>query len=68
MLATNRFVLAIYVDRSTRQWIVRDRDGNFWIVPPGEHSWEQREPFEPSDDTDLAPVPGHYRSLFQLPT
>jgi hypothetical protein len=67
MLATTRFVLAIYVDRSTRQWIVRDREGNFWIVPPGDLSWEQREPFELSDNTDLVPVPGHYRSLFQLP-
>jgi hypothetical protein len=66
MLA-EKCVLAIYVDRSTRRWIVRDPDGNFWSVPGGEEAWDQREPFQIEDDTELEPIPGHYKYLLQLP-
>jgi hypothetical protein len=67
MLTTTRRVLALYVDRATHQWIVRDPDGSFWVVPTGPDAWEHREPFTCADDTDLAPVPGHYKYLLQLP-
>jgi len=67
MFAVRRQVLSIFVDRSTQQWIVRDADGNFWIVPSGEDAWSRRTPFLPSEDTDLEPVPGHYKYLLQLP-
>jgi hypothetical protein len=60
-------MLALYVDRSTQQWIVRDPDGNFWIVPAIENAWENREPFQLSQDSDLEPVPGHYKYLLHLP-
>jgi hypothetical protein len=60
-------VLGLYVDRSTRQWIVRDPDGNFWSVRSGEQPWEHREPFQIADDTELEPIPGHYKYLLRLP-
>ena len=67
MLAVRKHAVALYVDRSTQQWIVRDPEGNFWIVPSVDDAWEHREPFEPTEDTDLEPVPGHYKYLLRLP-
>jgi hypothetical protein len=67
MHAMTKQVLTLYVDRSTQQWIVRDPDGHFWAVPSVEDAWEHREPFQLAEGTDLAPVPGHYKYLLQLP-
>ena len=33
MLTLRKNVVALYVDRSSQQWIVLDAEGNFWIVP-----------------------------------
>ncbi len=33
MVDSMRLVSSIYVDRSKSQWVVRDREGNLWIVP-----------------------------------
>jgi hypothetical protein len=60
-------VVALYADRISQQWIVRDPEGNFWIVPCIENAWEQRLPFYPNDETTLEPVPGHYIDMFGLP-
>ena len=58
----------IFVDRSrTDHWIVRDPEGNFWIVPPVDNAWECRQPFYPTEQTDLEAVPGHYRAMLNLP-
>jgi hypothetical protein len=59
--------LSLYVDRSSQQWIVRDADGAFWSVPVDEDGWKNREPFTPTEDTELEPVPGHYHYLLRLP-
>lgn len=67
MLAIRNRVIAIFVDRSAQQWIVKDADGNFWAVHSGENAWNHREPFHPTEDTELEPVPGHYKYLFHLP-
>ena len=58
--------LALYVERSQRRWVVRDPDGNFWIVPPGDQPWDQRLPYEPTEEAELEPVPGHYISMLGL--
>lgn len=59
---------AIYVDRTcTDHWIVRDPEGNFWIVPPVANAWEERRPFQPTESTALEAIPGHYRSMLGLP-
>jgi hypothetical protein len=64
MVSTEKPVMSLYVDRKCPEhWIVRDPEGQFWAVPPGEHAWERREPFEPSDGVELEPVPGHYIDL-----
>ena len=67
MLAVRKCAVALYVERSTQKWIVRDPDANFWIVPSVEDAWDHREPFQPTEDTDLEPVPGHYKYLLELP-
>jgi hypothetical protein len=59
--------VAIFVDRSCQQWVVRDPEGNFWLVPPEENPWDHRQPFDPSGATDLEPVPGHYKYMLELP-
>jgi hypothetical protein len=59
--------LDLYVDRSSGRWVVRDPDGNFWIVPPTDTAWEDRRPFSPDEETELEPVPGHYKHLLGLP-
>ena len=67
MVAVRRQVLALYVDRCNQQWIVRDHDGNYWILPQGDNPWGARQPFCPTDETELEPVPGHYKHTLGLP-
>lgn len=67
MLTVRTSVIGIYVDRSSRQWIVRDFEGNFWILPPTETPWDDRQPFFPAEETDLEPVPGHYKYMLGIP-
>ncbi len=67
MLTLRKSAVALFVDRSVRRWIVRDPEGNFWLLPPGENSWNHREPFQPTDETTLEPVPGHYKDMIGLP-
>ena len=43
------------MDRSSRCWIVRDPDGNFWQVPSVENPWDHRQPFQA---TGGKPKPG----------
>jgi hypothetical protein len=58
---------AVFVERSTRQWVVRDPQGQFWILPAGDDPWRHREPFQPTEATGLDPVPGHYKHVLGLP-
>jgi hypothetical protein len=58
---------AIFVDRSCPQWIVRDPQGEFWLVPSVERPWEHRQPFQPTEQTSLEPIPGHYADMLGLP-
>jgi len=51
------------VDRASRQWIVLDREGMFWVVPANEEGWSQRQPYTPTDESELEPVPAHYRYM-----
>ena len=68
MIAVSSRMVALFVDRSCRDhWIVRDPEGNFWIVPSGENAWECRSPFEPTEETELEAVPRHYLSMLDLP-
>jgi hypothetical protein len=68
MFALERRMVALFVDRTQPEhWIVRDPDGNFWIVRPVDNAWDSREPFVPTEETELEPVPGHYKYMLNLP-
>jgi hypothetical protein len=68
MTEGRRLTFALYVDRSSQQWIVLDPHGQFWIVPANEeNAWDQRQPFCPTDETELEPVPAHYKYMLGLP-
>ena len=58
---------ALFVDRSNRHWIVRDPEGNFWLLPSSENPWDQRQPFRPAKGADLERVPGHYKCMLGVP-
>ena len=61
-----RNVVALYVDRATQQWVVRDSEGNYWSLPSTDNPWHQRQPFTPAEETELEPVPGHYKYMLGL--
>ena len=67
MQAASKRVVALYVDRASQQWVVRDADGNFWSLPSTDNPWDERQPFTPAEGTALEPVPGHYRYMLGLP-
>ena len=67
MCTVRKQMMALFVDRLSQQWVVRDPDGNFWLVPSADNAWEHRQPFEPSEEMDLEPVPKHYKTMLDLP-
>ena len=68
MITSARCAVAVFVDRARpHHWIVRDPEGHFWIVPPVENAWDNRQPFEPNEETHLDPVPGHYKYMLGVP-
>jgi hypothetical protein len=67
MMTVGRSSLTIFVDRSSGQWIVRDADGNFWVIPPTNNPWDDRQPYSPVEESELEPVPGHYKYMLGLP-
>ena len=69
MLTLRKNVMSLFVDRSSQQWIVQDPDGNLWIVRSDDKNpWDQRQPFTPTEETELESVPGHYKHMLGLPT
>jgi hypothetical protein len=67
MRAAGKHAATLYVDKARQQWIVRDAEGNFWSLPPTDNPWDERQPFTPAEDTELQPVPGHYKHMLGLP-
>jgi hypothetical protein len=67
MLTVRKHVVAIYVDKASQQWVVRDDEGHLWVLPPTDNPWGDRQPFAPNEETELAPVPGHYKYMLRLP-
>jgi hypothetical protein len=67
MLTLRKQVAALFADRQSQQWIVRDPEGNFWVVPNVESPWDHRQPFQLTEEAALDPVPGHYKDLLGLP-
>lgn len=67
MITVNKRLLALFVERSSQQWVVRDPEGNFWIIPSGKNPWDHRRPFYPTEESELEPVPRHYIYMLDLP-
>ena len=67
MTIGKKHVVALFVDKSSQQWVVRDADGNFWLLPTGENPWDHRQSFDPTEESDLEPIPGHYKYMLDLP-
>ena len=68
METTTKSMVSLFVDHASPDaWVVRDPDGNFWLVPPVDSPWDKRRPFCPTEDMELEPVPGHYKYLLDLP-
>jgi len=68
MVRVRNGMAALYADKSSRQWVVRDCEGNFWVLPSVENAWDRRQPYQPAEDTELEPVPGHYMTMLGLPS
>ena len=67
MLTVRKRVGLLYVENRSQQWVVLDPEGNFWMVPSDDNPWEHRQPFHPTEETELEPVPGHYKYMLGLP-
>jgi len=67
MLTRSERLVGLFVDRFSNQWVVRDPEGNFWFVPSVENGWDQRQPFYPTENSELEPIPRHYIHLLDLP-
>jgi len=67
MLTLPKHSISIYVDHESGQWIVRDGEGSFWSLPHTDRPWDDRQPYYPTEETELEPIPGHYRFLLGLP-
>jgi hypothetical protein len=67
MTTIQKYVVAIFVYKSSQQWVVRDADGNFWLLPVIDNPWDHRQPFDPTEETELEPIPGHYKYMLNLP-
>ena len=67
MITMGKQTAALFVERSCGRWVVRDPDGNFWLLPSADDAWDRRQPFQPTGETDLEPVPGHYKDMLGLP-
>lgn len=69
MIAARSRKTTIFIDRACQgHWVVRDPEGQYWVVPSTERAWEDRRPFTPTQDTQLEAVPGHYKSFLGLPS
>ncbi|HEY1377008.1 MAG TPA: hypothetical protein VGF55_09445 [Gemmataceae bacterium] len=66
MAVHSKAAVALYVDKASHQWVVRDPDGKLWVVTGGDDPWANRRPFDPTDETDLESVPGHYKYMLGL--
>lgn len=67
MTEVKKVVGFLYVDKAEGQWIFRDPDGQLWSLPIGDDPWGERQPFTPSEETELEAVPGHYKQMLGLP-
>jgi hypothetical protein len=68
MTTVRKQVVQMYVDRVSHQWIVLGCDGIYWAVPAEKQGWDRRQRFVLTDQTELEPIPTHYKYLLGLPS
>ena len=66
-LVTPQAKVTLFVHRASQQWVVLDPEGNFWLLTNAENPWDERQPFYPTEENELEPVPGHYKYMLDLP-
>lgn len=64
---TKSVELRLFADRAKRQWIVRDGQGQYWMLPSSDRAWEDRIEVQQREITDLEAVPMHYKATLCLP-
>jgi hypothetical protein len=42
MTAIQKQVVALFVDKASQQWVVRDAEGYFWFLPAVDKPWDHR--------------------------
>jgi hypothetical protein len=57
MITVRKPMVALYVERFSQQWVVRNSEGNFWIVPSVKNPWEHRQQFHPTEESVLNRFP-----------
>jgi len=67
MITVRKVGVTLYVDRSSQQWVVLDPEGNSWILPSAPDPLDQRQPFNPTEKSELELVPGHYKHMLGVP-
>jgi hypothetical protein len=67
MFAIRKPMATLFVEKVSQQWIVRDPDGNYWSLPNDPSPWDHRQPFQPTEESELELVPGHYKYMLGLP-
>jgi hypothetical protein len=68
MESATKSLVSLFVNRASPEcWVVRDPDGEFWLVPPVDSPWQNRQRFYPTEEMELEPIPGHYKYLLELP-
>ena len=59
--------VALCIERSSQQWVVRDPEGHVWLLLSVEDPWGYRQPFTLTPASALEPVPGHDTSMRGFP-
>ena len=59
MIAGRKRAVVPFVERLCQQRVMRDLEGNFWLLPSVDNPWGQRQPSHPTAEAELEPVPGH---------
>ena len=68
MIEGRRLTFALYVDRSSKRWVVQDPQGHYWLMPENENNpWDQRQPYCLTEEAELEPIPAHYKYMLGIP-
>ena len=68
MITTESSVVGLYVAKTCPEhWIAWTTRADSGWSRLAENPWERRQPFQWTEDTELEPIPGHYKYVLGLP-